>query len=99
AYDSCRLISINLKSFVVNPYTDEAYFDNCKFKGVVELATRMADNLVEMEIEALTRIIDKCDSTVDRELWTKLRQAAIDGRRTGLGTHGLADVFLGLGVA
>jgi ribonucleotide reductase alpha subunit len=97
AYDSCRLISLNLKSFVKKPYHKGAKFDLKLFAEMVALATRMSDNLVELEIEALTKIINKCDDPADAELWSLLRQAGIDGRRVGLGAHGLADVFLGLG--
>lgn len=99
AYDSCRLVSINLKNFVNHAYTEGAQFDFNKFREMVRLAVRMSDDVVELEVEALTRIIDECDDAEDKALWIKLRQAGIDGRRVGLGTHGLADVFLGLGIA
>lgn len=97
-YDSCRLVSINLKNFVKDPYTDRATFDFPKFREIVRLAMRVADDIVDLEIECLTNIIESSDEIEDKELWRKLRQSAIDGRRTGLGTHGLADALSGLGI-
>jgi len=93
AYDSCRLISVNLKSFVVNPFKDNAYFHFEKFEGVVKRAMRLSDDLVELEIEKLTKIVASCDTPDEKELWLNLLRACVDGRRTGLGTHGLADAL------
>jgi len=92
-YDSCRLVSINISSFVVNPFTPAAVFDFDKFKHVVAVAVRLIDDLVDLEIEALTKIINKTEEEDEKQVIAKLRQACIDGRRTGLGTHGLADMF------
>ncbi len=93
AYDSCRLISINLKSFVVNSFDDNAYFDFDKFQTVSKRAMRLSDDLVQLEIEKLTKILNACDTPDEKELWTNLLRACADGRRTGLGTHGLADAL------
>ena len=93
AYDSCRLISVNLKHLVVKPFTDEAYFDLDKLKEIAHVAMRMSDDLVELEIEKLKGILCVCDTPDERQLWTKLLKACDDGRRTGLGTHGLADAM------
>tara|TARA_Y100001973_G_C5208620_1_gene343591 strand:- start:7181 stop:9619 length:2439 start_codon:yes stop_codon:yes gene_type:complete len=97
AYDSCRLISINLKSFVENPFGEQAdtaaFFNFDKFKEVVSAGMRMSDDLVELEIEKIDSIISACDTQDEKKLWSKLRAAAHDGRRTGLGTHGLADAL------
>ena len=93
AYDSCRLISINLKHFVKNAFTREAYFDLTHFEQVARKAMRLSDDLIDLEIEKLTAIIKLCDTQNEKELWTKLLKACVDGRRTGLGTHGLADAI------
>jgi len=98
AYDSCRLISVNLKSFVVNPFESNSYFHFEKFEGAVKRAMRLSDDLVELEIEKLTKIVSACDTQDERELWLNLLRACVDGRRTGLGTHGLADALACLGM-
>nr|MDQ2730523.1 adenosylcobalamin-dependent ribonucleoside-diphosphate reductase [Armatimonadota bacterium] len=92
-YDSCRLISQNLKGFVRNPFTPEACFDFEKFEETTRLAMRMMDNMVDLEIEYLTKIIDGVDEPEEKELWSKLRGAAVRGRRTGLGCHALGDAL------
>ena len=93
AYDSCRLISINLKSFVEKPFTEEAEFNFELFKDVVKKAMRLSDDLVELEIEKLNKIMESCDTDDEKELWNNLLRACTKGRRTGLGTHGLADAI------
>jgi len=93
AYDSCRLISINLKNFVHGEFTDEAFFDFEEFENTVSMAQRLSDDLVELEIEKLENILNISDTPDEKAMWTKLLKAAQDGRRTGLGTHGLADVL------
>ena len=98
ANDSCRLISINLKSFVTNKFQKKAKFDFQKFSEVAAMAMRLSDDLVELELEKLTGIIDACDTADEKNLWKKLRRACEDGRRTGLGTHGLADAIACMGL-
>tara|TARA_Y100000310_G_scaffold150201_1_gene149594 strand:+ start:5375 stop:8692 length:3318 start_codon:yes stop_codon:yes gene_type:complete len=93
AYDSCRLISINLKHFVKYAFTNKAFFDFDGFAETVATAMRMSDDLVELELEHLGKIIESCDTQDEKEMWGKLHKAAQQGRRTGLGTHGLADVL------
>jgi len=93
AFDSCRLISLNLKHLVVNPFTPQAYFDYEKWREVVRVGMRLSDDLVDLEIEKLENIINICDEKSEKELWIKLLEAARKGRRTGLGTHGLADAL------
>jgi ribonucleoside-diphosphate reductase alpha chain len=93
AHDSCRLISINLKSFVNNKFKKNAKFDFAKFSEVAAMAMRLSDDLVELELEKLDTIIDVCDTPDEKELWNKLKTACTKGRRTGLGTHGLADAL------
>ncbi len=91
AYDSCRLISLNLKHLVTNAFTDKAVFDFNKLKQIVAVGMRLSDDLVELELEKLQNIRNVADSEDEKVLWTKLYNAAANGRRTGLGTHGLAD--------
>jgi len=93
AYDSCRLISVNLKNLVKNPFTKKASFDLKKFSDVIRVATRLSDDLVELENEKLLRIKETCDTDDEKALWTKMIDACMNGRRTGLGTHGLADAI------
>jgi ribonucleoside-diphosphate reductase alpha chain len=97
-FDSCRLISINLKHLVKNPFTDDAQFDFRHFGKIVAKAMRLSDDLVELELEKLSKIIAKTDTLEEKEMWTKLYTACKNGRRTGLGTHGLADAIARLGV-
>mgnify|MGYP003629851464 CR=1 FL=1 len=92
AYDCCRLISMCLKH-VVDPFTSRARI-NWELLGVMTAAaTRMSDNLVELELEKIAKIIDSADSEAERELWKKFQRAARQGRRIGLGSHGLADML------
>ena len=93
AYDSCRLISINLKNFVKDKFTKNAYFDFEQFKEVTKAGMRLSDDLVELEIEKLEKIIKIADASDEKKLWGKLLSACKKGRRTGLGTHGLADAL------
>jgi ribonucleoside-diphosphate reductase alpha chain len=93
AHDSCRLISINLKNFVKQPFSSEAYFDYTHFSEMVSIAMRLSDDLVELEADQLSKIIKISDTKDEKRLWSKLRKACLDGRRTGLGTHGLADAL------
>ncbi len=99
AYDSCRLISVNLKHMVDNAFEDTAFFNFDKFSDVVRKAMRLSDDLVELEMEKLKNIISIADETDEKELWEKLLRACAEGRRTGLGTHGLADAIARLEIA
>lgn len=98
AYDSCRLISQNLVGWVKNPFTKEAYFDLDEYFEDTRLAQRMSDGLVELELEAIEKIMNIAGTPSEVGLWHKVFNAAYNGRRTGLGTHGLADVFLSVGL-
>ena len=93
AYDSCRLISINLVSFVQNQFKDNSYFDFVEFGLVAKRAMRLSDDLIELELEKLTKIIYAADKLDEKHLWQNLYNACYNGRRTGIGTHGLADVL------
>lgn len=97
-YDSCRLISLNLFGWVKEPFTKEARFDFDEYLEDTRVAQRMSDGLVELELEAIQRILAIAGSQSEKDLWHKIYTAALNGRRTGLGTHGLADVFLALGI-
>jgi len=104
--DSCRLIAINLFSFVDNPYTESAKFDYDKWYSVVYEAQRLNDDLVDLELESIEKILNKIynDSepdyikSVEVETWKKLYDIGKKGRRTGLGITGLGDMLAGLNV-
>lgn len=104
--DSCRLLAVNLWSFVVNPFTEDAYFDWEKFKEQITLAQRMMDNIVDLELEAVQRIIDKVENDdepedikfVELSLWKGIKKKAEQGRRTGLGITAVGDMLAGLGI-
>ncbi len=99
AYDSCRLISLNLKNLVKNSFQKNADFDFEKLRQVAAVGMRLSDDLVELELEKLENIRNCADTDDERELWSKLYSAASNGRRTGLGTHGLADALACLNLA
>ena len=100
-YDSCRLIHVNLSSFIKNAFTDKAELDTQKLYEVFYEAMRLADDLVDLEIEAVDRIINvvKNDSDpTEFNLWTKIKQTALNARRAGLGFTGLADALAMLNI-
>lgn len=97
-YDSCRLISMNLLGYMKNAFTSTAEFDFEKYHDDVKFAQRLSDNLVELELEAVEKIRSVADTETEKELWDKVHAAGKNGRRTGLGTHALADIFLAVGV-
>ena len=99
AYDSCRLISLNLKSLVKNSFEKNAEFDFNKLRQVAAAGMRLSDDLIELELEKLANIQKIADTTDEKKLWGKLYAAAENGRRTGLGTHGLADAIACLNLA
>ena len=99
AYDSCRLISLNLKHLVEEPFTEKAKFNFNKLRDIVAVGMRLSDDLIELELEKLENIRTVADSADEKKLWTKLFRAAHSGRRTGLGTHGLADALARLNLA
>jgi len=91
---SCRLISINMKKFVD---VETKIFDYDKFKSIVRIASRLSDNLVDLEIEKVTELVNSSTSD-EKDLWQLVLEDGIEGRRTGLGTHGLADMFANMGI-
>ncbi|MDE7153629.1 MAG: adenosylcobalamin-dependent ribonucleoside-diphosphate reductase [Muribaculaceae bacterium] len=105
-YDSCRLLAINLYSYVVNPFTDKAYFDFELFKTHVAKAQRMMDDIIDLEMEKIDAIIEKIDSDpepdevkrTERKLWEKIRNKTLKGRRTGVGTTAEGDMLAAMGL-
>lgn len=102
-FDSCRLTSICLTSYVNNKFQTDAYFDWSQFEKDVRTAMRMMDALVTAEIKSVERILDKVKqdnipNLVEIELWENILNAGIRGRRCGLGVHGLADALCQLTV-
>jgi len=88
--DSCRLIAINLKHLVKNPFSSPN-FDGERFKRIVSVGQRLSDDLVQLEIEKLNKLIKAIDDEDEITLWKRFIDKAERGRRTGLGTYGLAD--------
>ncbi len=105
-YDSCRLMLINLTSFVRDPWTNIASFNYSYFASIVQKTQRLMDDMIDLEIEQIDSILAKVgndpetDSTkaIELELWTKIREQALKGRRTGLGITGLGDMLAMLGI-
>ena len=99
AYDSCRLIHINFNSFVSKPFTEDAKFNYKLLYEVSYETQRLADDLVDLELEAIDRIIDVCkDDEFEKGLWKKMRDTGEKGRRTGVGFTALADAIASLNI-
>jgi len=113
AYDSCRLLLLNLSKFVNFPFSsadqdaeNASHFDYTRFVEVTKAAQRLMDDLVDLEIEAIDKILAKIDSDpesdsvkrLERDLWVKIKNATSGGRRTGLGVTGLGDALAMLGL-
>lgn len=101
--DSCRLIHVNLTSFVKNPYTEEATIDQEKLYEVFYETTRIADDLVDLEKETIERILEKIENDGDKNgneynLYSRLLQNSLNGRRCGVGFFGLSDMMAMLGL-
>ncbi len=105
-YDSCRLIAINLYSYVKNPFTPQASFDYDLFAEHVACAQRMMDDIIDLEMEKIEKILDKIKSdpetsevkTTEMNLWNKIRTKTLKGRRTGVGTTGEGDMIAAMGL-
>ncbi len=105
-YDSCRLVAINLYSYVDSPFTKKAKFNFEKFKGHTRKAMRMMDDIIDLEIEKIEKILEKINSDpeaddirrVERQLWEKIRDKALQGRRCGLGITAEGDMLAALGL-
>jgi ribonucleoside-diphosphate reductase alpha chain len=107
AYDSCRLLLLNLYGFVKNPFTKDAYFDYKEFFETTKVAQRLMDDLIDLEVEAIEGIIAKIKHDPEshdvksRELglWKNILKACLDGRRTGTGITALGDALAAMGIS
>ena len=105
-YDSCRLLALNLLSYVENPFTKEASFNFDLFKKHVAMAMHLMDDIIDLELEKVDLIINKIASDpedddvrrVELELWRKIKDMALKGRRTGLGITAEGDMLAALGM-
>ncbi|WP_227006080.1 adenosylcobalamin-dependent ribonucleoside-diphosphate reductase [Marinifilum sp. N1E240] len=105
-YDSCRLLAINLYSYVENPFTPEAKFNFELFNKHVALAQRIMDDIIDLELEKIDAIVEKINADpeggeikrVERKLWENIREKANEGRRTGVGITAEGDMLAALGM-
>ena len=105
-YDSCRLLAINMYSYVNNPFTPEAWFDFDLFSKHVQLAQRIMDDIIDLEMEKIDRIIAKIESdpedidikNTEFQLWEKIKTKTSQGRRTGVGTTAEGDMLAAMGL-
>lgn len=106
AYDSCRLLAINLYSYVKNPFTPKASFDFELFAKHVKYAQRIMDDIIDLEAEKIDAILQKIESDpesddvkrTERELWEKIRKKTLLGRRTGIGITAEGDMIAAMGL-
>ncbi|CAB4196531.1 ribonucleotide-diphosphate reductase subunit alpha [uncultured Caudovirales phage] len=106
AYDACRLLVLNLSSYVKNPFTKDAIFDYDLFHDHTIIAQRLMDDIIDLELESIDRIIEKINrdpepqeaKSVELNLWNKIRKMNESGRRTGLGITALGDCLAMLNV-
>jgi ribonucleotide reductase alpha subunit len=104
--DSCRLLFLNLFSYVQNPFTDNAYFDYKLFYEHAQIAQRLMDDIIDIELEQIQKILDKIKAdpepndikSPEISLWTRIKEACQNGRRTGTGITGLGDCLAALGI-
>lgn len=105
-YDSCRLLAINLYSYVKNPFTSKASFDFDLFREHVTKGQRLMDDLIDLELEKIEKIIDKIENDpeedeikmVERNLWLNIKMKCLEGRRTGFGITAEGDMLAALGL-
>lgn len=106
AYDSCRLLFMNLWRFVVEPFTPRSRFDFDRYAKAAYVGQKLMDDLIDLELEAIDRILEKVVADpepddvkqVELQLWQRIRDAASTGRRTGFGVTALGDAVAGLGM-
>ncbi|MDR1006288.1 MAG: adenosylcobalamin-dependent ribonucleoside-diphosphate reductase [Bacteroidales bacterium] len=106
AYDSCRLLAINLFSYVRNPFTKEAEFDFELFKSHVEMGQKLMDDLIDLELEKIDKILAKIESDpegedikrVEKNLWLNIKMKCLEGRRTGFGITAEGDMLAAMGL-
>ncbi|MCQ2324854.1 MAG: adenosylcobalamin-dependent ribonucleoside-diphosphate reductase [Paludibacteraceae bacterium] len=105
-YDSCRLLAINLYNYVKNPFTPQAEFDFELFRKHIMVAQRIMDDIIDLEMEKIDKILQKIDSDPEsetikrneRELWEKIKTKTVQGRRTGVGTTAEGDMLAAMGL-
>ncbi|MGM9820493.1 MAG: adenosylcobalamin-dependent ribonucleoside-diphosphate reductase [Candidatus Onthomorpha sp.] len=105
AYDSCRLLAINLYSYVKHPFTSEAEFDFELFKQHVQKGQKLMDDLIDLEMEKIERILAKIESDpepedikrTEKELWLNIKMKCLEGRRTGFGITAEGDMLAAMG--
>lgn len=105
-YDSCRLLAINLYSYVKNPFTREADFDYPLFREHVRKAQRIMDDIIDLELEMIDKILNKIENDPESEdikrteldLWLKIKEKSAKGRRTGVGTTAEGDMLAAVGL-
>lgn len=105
-YDSCRLIAVNLYSYVENPFTPQATFNYQKFNKHVQMAQRIMDDIVDLELEKVNKIVEKIEADPENieikrtelNLWKKIKTKSIQGRRTGVGITAEGDMLAALGL-
>jgi len=105
-YDSCRLLLINTLSFVKNQFTSGAEFDYENFSKITKISQRLMDDMIDLELECIDKIINKVEidpepqevKQVELDLWKKIKKAAINGRRTGLGVTAIGDTMAALNI-
>jgi ribonucleoside-diphosphate reductase alpha chain len=105
-YDSCRLVSMNVLGFVKNSYTSDAYFDYKEFSKYVKMAQRYMDDIVDIELEQIDKVLNKIDNDgesddtklKEKNLWLKIKNTCSKCRRTGLGVTAIGDALAALGV-
>jgi len=105
-YDSCRLIAVNLYAYVENPFTPQARFNFDLFKKHVQVAQRMMDDIIDLELEKINGILGKIDEDpeaedikhIERSMWLKIQTKAKEGRRTGVGITAEGDMLAALGL-
>ncbi|MFI0427928.1 adenosylcobalamin-dependent ribonucleoside-diphosphate reductase [Mariniflexile sp. HMF6888] len=105
-YDSCRLLAINLFSYVENPFTKEASFNFELFKKHIAAAQRIMDDIIDLELDKIDNILRKIDEdpesdevkAIERNLWINIKKKAQEGRRTGIGITAEGDMLAALGI-
>lgn len=105
-YDSCRLLAINLFSYVENPFTKDAYFNFDLFREHIGYAQRIMDDIIDLELEKIDKILEKIDADpqsdeikrTERLLWENIKHKAKEGRRTGIGITAEGDMLAALGI-
>lgn len=104
-YDSCRLLAVNLYSYVENPFTDNASFDTELFSEHIHYAQKIMDDIIDLEIEKIDKILEKINSDpeddevkrIEKKLWENIKRKSVQGRRTGLGITAEGDMLAALG--